>query len=162
MPSPINKSLHHPLELKIIPVIQVAIAAIIMFIIAQLFSVSEGLLAVKWFISGIFIILGLLFGIGGIVSFRMANTTVNPTKPNNATSLVQSGIFKITRNPMYLGLVCLLIAWSAWLGSVYSLAIIVAFILYMSRFQILPEERALIELFGDEYIEYCLKVKRWL
>jgi len=152
----------HPLELKIIPVVQVVIAAIIMLVVAKLLPVSQGLLTVKWFIGSIFISLGLLFGIGGIVSFRLANTTVNPTKPKNASFLVQSGIFKITRNPMYVGLVCVLIAWAAWLGSLYSLPIIVLFMLYMSRFQILPEERALIELFGDQYIEYCLKVKRWL
>jgi len=154
--------MNHPLELKIIPVVQVFIAAILMFITAKIFPVSTGLLTVKWFIWGIFIVLGLLFGLGGIISFRLAKTTVNPTKPHNASSLVQSGIYKITRNPMYVGLVCVLFSWSAWLGSVYSLPIIVLFMFYMSRFQILPEERALIELFGDEYIEYCLKVKRWL
>lgn len=152
----------HPFELKIIPVIQVVIAAILMVFIAKTLPVSQGLLTVKWFIGGIFIALGLLFGLGGIISFRLAKTTVNPTKPTEATSLVQSGIYKITRNPMYVGLVCVLISCAAWLGSVYSLPIIVLFMLYMSRFQILPEERALIELFGDEYIEYCLKVKRWL
>jgi protein-S-isoprenylcysteine O-methyltransferase Ste14 len=154
--------MNHPLELKIIPVIQVAIAALLMFVIAKILPVSTGLLAVKWFIWAIFITIGLLFGIAGVVSFRLAKTTVNPAKPNEASSLVQSGIYKITRNPMYLGLVCLLIAWAALLGSIYSLVIVVVFVLYMSRFQITPEERALIELFGDQYIEYCLKVNRWL
>ncbi|MBL4909782.1 MAG: isoprenylcysteine carboxylmethyltransferase family protein [Alteromonadaceae bacterium] len=154
--------MNHPLELKIIPVIQVAIAAVLMFIIAKIFPVSQGLLAVKWFIWGIFIAIGLLFGLTGIISFRLAKTTVNPSKPNDASSLVQTGIYRVTRNPMYVGLVCVLIAWAAWLGSVYSLSVVIVFMLYMSRFQILPEERALIEIFGDKYIDYCLKVSRWL
>ena len=154
--------MQHPLELKIIPVIQVAIAALIMFIIAKILPVSSGLLAVKWFIWGLFITVGLLFGLAGIISFRFAKTTVNPETPEKASTLVQTGIYKITRNPMYVGLVCLLIAWAALLGSVYSLSVIVIFVFYMSRFQILPEERALIEIFGDQYIDYCLKVRRWL
>ena len=152
----------HPLELKIIPVFQVAIAAVIMLLIAKILPVSQGLLTVKWFVWGIFMLVGLLFGISGIISFRLAQTTVNPAKPEQASSLVQTGIYRLTRNPMYVGLVCVLIAWAAWLGSLYSLLVIPAFMAYMSRFQILPEERALIELFGDEYIDYCLKVRRWL
>jgi protein-S-isoprenylcysteine O-methyltransferase Ste14 len=152
----------HPLELKIIPVVQVAIAALLMFIMAKIFPVSQGLLAVKWFIWGIFVTLGLFFGLAGILSFRLAKTTVKPETPEKASTLVQTGIYKITRNPMYVGLVCVLIAWAAWLGSVYSLSVVVVFILYINRFQILAEERALIELFGHKYIDYCLKVRRWL
>ena len=154
--------MQHPLELKIIPVVQVAIAAFLMFVIAKIFPVSQGLLAVRWFIWGIFITIGLLFGLAGIISFRLAKTTVKPETPEEASTLVQTGIYKITRNPMYVGLVCVLIAWAAWLGSVYSLSVVVVFILYISRFQILAEERALIELFGNKYIDYCLKVRRWL
>jgi len=154
--------MQHPLELKIIPVIQVAIAAFLMFVIAKIFPVSQGLLAVRWFIWGIFIAIGLFFGLAGIISFRLAKTTVNPETPEKASTLVQTGIYKITRNPMYVGLVCVLIAWAAWLGSVYSLSVVVVFIFYISRFQILAEERALIELFGNKYLDYCLKVRRWL
>ena len=154
--------MHHPLELKIVPVIQVAIAALVMFFIAKILPVSSGLLAVKWFIWGIFMAVGLFFGIAGIVSFRLVKTTVNPAKPTQASSLVKTGIYRFTRNPMYVGLVCILIAWAAWLGSIYSLPVVVLFMLYMSRFQILPEERALIELFDDQYIDYCLRVRRWL
>jgi len=154
--------MNHPLELKIIPVVQFIIAAILMFLIAKLFSLSSGLLAVKGFISGIFIFMAGVFGLAAIISFRLAKTTVDPSKPNNASVLVQSGIFRLSRNPMYVGLVCLLIGWAAWLGSVYSLPVVVMFMLYLSRFQILPEERALIETFGDEYLNYCLKVNRWL
>jgi len=152
----------HPLELKIIPVIQVAIIAAFMYGAAQFLPVSTTLLEYKWLIWSIFIAIGSFFGLAGIVSFYLAKTTVNPEKPEKASTLVTSGIYKVTRNPMYVGLVCFLIAWAAWLGSLYSLVFIVVFVLYMNRFQITPEERALTKLFGQDYQDYCQKVRRWL
>ncbi len=152
----------HPLELKIIPVIQVAIIAAFMYGAARFMPVSTTLLEYKWLIWSIFIAIGSFFGLAGIVSFYLAKTTVNPEKPEKASTLVTSGIYKVTRNPMYVGLVCFLIAWAAWLGSLYSLVFIVVFVLYMNRFQITPEERALTKLFGQDYQDYCQKVRRWL
>ncbi len=152
----------HPLELKIIPVIQVAIIAAFMYGAARFMPVSTTLLEYKWLIWSIFIAIGSFFGLAGIVSFYLAKTTVNPEKPEKASTLVTSGIYKVTRNPMYVGLVCFLIAWAAWLGSLYSLVFIVVFVLYMNRFQITPEERALTKLFGQGYQDYCQKVRRWL
>ncbi len=152
----------HPLELKIIPVIQVIIIAAFMYGAAQFLPVSTTLLEYKWLIWGVFIAIGSFFGLAGIVSFYLAKTTVNPEKPEKASTLVTSGIYKVTRNPMYVGLVCFLIAWAAWLGSLYSLVFIVVFVLYMNRFQITPEERALTKLFGQDYQDYCQKVRRWL
>ncbi len=154
--------MNHPLELKIIPVIQVIIIAAFMYGAAQFLPVSTTLLEYKWLIWGVFIAIGSFFGLAGIVSFYLAKTTVNPEKPEKASTLVTSGIYKVTRNPMYVGLVCFLIAWAAWLGSLYSLVFIVVFVLYMNRFQITPEERALTKLFGQDYQDYCQKVRRWL
>jgi len=152
----------HPLELKIIPVIQVLVIAAFMYGAAQFLPASTTLLEYKWLIWSIFIAIGSFFGLAGIVSFYLAKTTVNPEKPEKASTLVTSGIYKLTRNPMYVGLVCFLIAWAAWLGSLYSLVFIVVFVLYMNRFQITPEERALTKLFGQDYQDYCQKVRRWL
>ncbi len=109
-----------------------------------------------------FIMVGLFFGVSGIVSFKRAQTTVNPSQPTTSSSLVTSGIFQYSRNPMYVGLVCLLLAWVAWQGNLYSLLIIPLFMAYMTRFQIKPEERALTQLFGDAYLAYLQKVHRWL
>lgn len=154
--------MNHSLELKIIPVIQVAIIAALMYGVAQVLPLSSTLLANKWLVFSIFIAIGSFFGVAGIVSFYIAKTTVNPEKPEKASTLVTTGIYQFTRNPMYVGLVCFLIAWAAWLGSFYSLVFIVVFILYMNRFQIKPEERALAKLFGQAYQDYCQKVRRWL
>jgi protein-S-isoprenylcysteine O-methyltransferase Ste14 len=106
--------------------------------------------------------IGSFFCIAGVISFRNAKTTVNPLKPEQATSLVYSGIYQITRNPMYLGLAIILLAWAFFLGSFFSLIGVLAFILYITNFQILPEERAMQKLFSKDYSEYKNQVRRWL
>jgi protein-S-isoprenylcysteine O-methyltransferase Ste14 len=105
---------------------------------------------------------GLLVMLAGVVSFHLARTTVNPLKPEAATALVTSGVYRYTRNPMYLGMLLLLVAWAAYLASPPALAGAVAFWLYIGRFQIRPEERALAALFGTAFSDYASRVRRWL
>ena len=105
---------------------------------------------------------GFAVGIAGIVSFRLAKTTVNPMKPEATSALVRSGIYRRTRNPMYLGSVLILVGWAVYLSSAWALLGTVAFVLYMNRFQIAPEERVLMSLFGSEYAAYRSQVRRWL
>jgi protein-S-isoprenylcysteine O-methyltransferase Ste14 len=107
-------------------------------------------------------ILGVTFDVAGIASFHFAKTTVNPLRPERATSLVTSGIHRITRNPMYVGMLFILISWGLFLSSGWSLIGPVLFVLYMNRFQIGPEERALAALFGDDFSNYTKRVRRWL
>ena len=102
------------------------------------------------------------FSASGIIAFRRARTTIDPTRPEQASSLVRSGVYRITRNPMYVGLACLLVAWAVYLGSAWALLGPVAFVLYIGRFQIAPEERALEKVFGTQYADYRAKVRRWL
>jgi len=105
---------------------------------------------------------GVVFSMAGVICFRQAKTTVNPTKPHAASALVTSGIYKFTRNPMYLGLLFVVIGWAAFLFSLWALVGPVAFALYITRFQIQPEERVLGGLFGAEYTGYQSRVRRWL
>jgi len=107
-------------------------------------------------------LVGFGFALAGIASFRRAKTTLNPKKPSNATSLVSSGIYRVTRNPMYVGLLFVLVAWAVFLSCVWALLGPLAFVLYMSRFQIAPEEKALAAMFGSEYSSYKERVRRWL
>lgn len=107
-------------------------------------------------------VLGAAVAIGGVVSFRRARTTVNPLKPETSTALVSSGVYSFTRNPMYLGMVLVLFAWAVYLSSIWSLVGPVFFALYITRFQIVPEERALDGLFGAPFAEYRQRVRRWL
>lgn len=94
--------------------------------------------------------------------FRAAATTINPLDPAKATTLVQSGLFRYTRNPMYAGL-ALVLAGFAWrLGSATPWLVLPLFVVLITRLQILPEERALQALFGADYAAYCRRVPRWL
>ena len=102
------------------------------------------------------------FDIAGMISFRRARTSINPMKPDAASALVTSGIYQITRNPMYVGLALWLVAWAIYLSSPGTLIGPVLLFLYIDRMQIRPEERVLAAKFGAEYHEYANKVRRWL
>jgi len=111
---------------------------------------------------GILILGGLFFCLSGVISFRKAKTTVNPLRPETASALVTSGIYQVTRNPMYLGFALILTAWSFYLTSVVSLIGVFGYMLYIQMLQIVPEELALIKLFGEEFKAYQKKVRRWI
>ena len=104
----------------------------------------------------------LLFAGPAILEFSRAKTTVNPLDIAAASTLVTTGIFRISRNPMYVGLTALLMAWAVYLASPSSLLGVVIFVLFTWRFQILPEERVMKEKFGRSYEEYQRRVRRWL
>ena len=107
-------------------------------------------------------LIALTFGAGGIVAFRLARTTINPVQIDQASRVVTGGIYRVTRNPMYVGLTALLTMWVVWLAVPLALLGPVFFALFMHRFQILPEERVMSAKFGREYQDYRLRVRRWL
>tara|TARA_Y100001956_G_C4097190_1_gene175853 strand:+ start:488 stop:949 length:462 start_codon:yes stop_codon:yes gene_type:complete len=108
-----------------------------------------------------FLVAGFI-GLAGVYEFRRAKTTVNPVKVDQASSVVDTGIFAYTRNPMYLGLFLLLFGFSYWQQNLLAIACSFLFVFYMNRFQIKPEERALETLFGAQYLDYKQKVRRWI
>ncbi|WP_395705690.1 methyltransferase family protein [Casimicrobium huifangae] len=104
--------------------------------------------------------LALMFA--AVLSFVRARTTVNPMRPARASTLVTSGVFAWSRNPIYLGDLLLLAACALWFGQIAGFALLPMFVLYLNRFQIEPEEDALTRLFGDDYRQYQARVRRWL
>jgi len=116
----------------------------------------------KYALVGLLLVIGIGFDVFGILAFRASRTTINPLKPERSSSLVTGGIYRITRNPMYVGMALLLLAWAVHLSALLPLAGIVLFMLYMTRYQIQPEERALERIFGEQYGAYCARVRRWL
>jgi protein-S-isoprenylcysteine O-methyltransferase Ste14 len=150
------------LELKVPPLVLVLILAGAMWFAAmQLPSLAITLpwrhgLAVT--ISSV----GILFILAGVYAFQKAKTTVNPTKPAAASSVVTSGVYRFSRNPMYVGFLLALIGWAIILSHTLPFLFLPAFAAYMNRFQISPEERALSAKFGDEYETYKQAVRRWL
>lgn len=107
-------------------------------------------------------VVGAVVALGGVVSFRRARTTVNPLRPETSASLVTTGVYSFTRNPMYLGMALVLVAWAVFLSSAWSLFGPLLFALYITRFQIVPEERVLDKLFGAPFAEYKKRVRRWI
>lgn len=105
---------------------------------------------------------GSVVALSGIVSFARSRTTMNPLKPEAATTLVDSGVYRFSRNPMYLGILLILLGWAALLGSALAVLVLPGFVWYMNRFQIIPEERALLERFGSAFAAYSTKARRWL
>ena len=112
--------------------------------------------------SRVFLVCGFLSGFSGIVAFRRKGTTIDPKKPQKASHLVREGIYQWTRNPMYLGMLLILIGGAIRTGSPFGILPIFLFIFYMTRFQIIPEEKALKKRFGSVYEDYCRKVRRWI
>lgn len=100
--------------------------------------------------------------LAGALALRLAQTTLDPRYPLRATRLVASGIYRLTRNPIYLGALASLAGWVVHLGQPLGLAILPFWVWYITRFQIRPEEAAMRERFGAAWVIYCARVRRWL
>jgi protein-S-isoprenylcysteine O-methyltransferase Ste14 len=150
------------LQLRIPPPIVAVATGVAMWAIARLTPSLTISIPASRIVAGVILLIGLCVSISGMLAFRRAQTTVNPMNPSAATALVDFGIYRRTRNPMYLGLLCLLIAWTIWLSNPLALLGPICFVMYMNRFQIGPEEMALSTLFGERYAEFRSRVRRWI
>ena len=137
------------------------IVTIIILSIIYLFDVNEYNLNTD-IISIVILFIGIIFIISAVIQFVNRKTTVNPTKPHKTTTLVITGIYKITRNPMYLGMLLIIISFAFYKTSIISLILIPFFIFYINKFQIELEEYEMRKKFGKEYEDYCKKVDRWI
>lgn len=108
------------------------------------------------------LVLGATLMVLAAGSFFTVKTTINPMRPARASSLVTTGLFGFSRNPIYLGDLLLLIALFIWLGNAINIVFLPLFVWFINHFQIEAEERALSQLFGDTYLDYCKKVRRWI
>lgn len=150
------------LELKIPPAILMLVFGFFMWLLDYLLpQFRQAWSWHPWAAIGL-AILALLLVLFGVISFRLAKTTVDPTQPEKASSVVTTGIYAYTRNPMYLGFLLMLLAFMFKLANPLTLVFLPLFVLYMNQFQIKPEEQVLTELFGESYTAYCQKVRRWL
>lgn len=113
-------------------------------------------------LTGLLVLAGLACDLSGLLRFTRARTTANPMTPHKTSALVTGGIYRLSRNPMYVGLALLLAAWAVHLGALWPFAGPPLLMAYLTRFQILPEERALRARFGSDYLAYCEQVRRWL
>jgi len=150
------------LELKVPPPFVALVFAVLMWLLSTLPGAVEVPLPNRRVMIIALVVIGVLFGFSAMGLFRRAHTTANPMKPETASSLVTNGVFRLSRNPMYVSLVFYLAAWCVHLSNWVSPLLLPVFVLYIDRFQIKPEERALTQLYGPDYAAYRARVRRWL
>ena len=113
-------------------------------------------------IGWVFICVGFGIDLTSIAEFLRAKTTVNPIRIERAARLVVTGLYRVSRNPMYLGLLTVLFGWAVILGSLAPFLVMVTVERLLVVMQIKAEEAALAAKFGDEYVDYTRRVRRWI
>lgn len=150
------------LELKVPPLVVTLLAAGMAWYAARMapafgFVLPYGdVLAVSFFVAGIGV------ATSGAAEFRRARTTLDPLNPEKSSALVVSGVYRCTRNPIYLGMLLTLLGWVIHLANLMAFVFLPGFVIYMNQFQIAPEERALASRFGPEFSAYRSRVRRWI
>jgi protein-S-isoprenylcysteine O-methyltransferase Ste14 len=150
------------LELKIPPPAVALLVGVAMWWVARQLPAVELTGQLRVAITVVCAAFGVIVALLALWAFRQAKTTVNPVTPEKASSVVTSGIFGYTRNPMYVGLTAFLAGWAVWLSVPWVFLGPVALMLYLTRFQIIPEERVMSSKFGRNYDDYRKRVRRWL
>ena len=149
------------MKLKVPPVVVFITFAVLMYLLAEFLPVGHFEFFGKTYLMyGLLVIAGCI-GFVSLFQFFKSKTTVNPTTPSKASKLVTAGVYQFSRNPMYLGLLLILLAWGLWLGNAFNMILAAGFVAYMNTFQIVPEEEILRKLFDKEYKQYCILVRRW-
>lgn len=150
------------LQTRIPPPIYALSAALLMWLLNTYIPLFHWVPA-PWHRVGLLLIaLAVLADLWSLWLFFRARTTPNPMKPQNSSQLVTAGLYRYTRNPMYVGMLVMLLGWAIYLGSISPLLVLPLFIWVINTQQILPEEALLTEKFGASYQAYLQSVPRWL
>lgn len=150
------------LEKRIPPPVILFLTGLLMWLLSLAVPPLPVPMLVRAAVAGTLAVTGVVCGAAGALGVLRARTTIDPHHPEEASALVTTGIYLRTRNPMYLGMLIVSLAWDLYLMSWPTIVGPVLFVLYLTWFQILPEERALTERFGQAYTDYKSKVRRWL
>ncbi|MEW2922367.1 isoprenylcysteine carboxylmethyltransferase family protein [Muricauda sp. ANG21] len=149
------------MRLKVPPVLVTMIFGGLMYLLDRFLPVGEfdffGRKELAWVLFG----LGVLIAIIAVAQFAFKRTTVDPLNPKKATQLVTSGLYNYSRNPMYLAMLLVLLAFGLKLGNAFNTLLAAGFVYWMNYFQIKPEEEVLLEKFGKDYTLYCKLTRRW-
>ena len=161
-PNASTQERRHSLENRIPPPLVVVLIGAAMAVIAWFTPALEIGSNVRFAVGGIAIALGALVGVQGARAFWRNKTTISPVDLESTSSLVTSGVFRFSRNPMYVGFAAMLVGWAVCLAAPWALVGPVAFVLFINRFQIIPEERVMRDKFGQAYDDYQAQVRRWI
>lgn len=150
------------MELKVIPPIQFIISAALMLICTNCFPTFNFIFTLHIILAVLLLGVAVIIGVLALYNFHQHKTTFHPHTPEKTTTVVDSGIYAYSRNPMYLAMVLALLALAIYLQNMSCFAVIPIFIWYITQYQIKPEESMLNKIFVDDYQAYCMKVRRWL
>ena len=150
------------LKLKIPPPVYLLIFASLMYLLASYLPLWSLFSAPITKIAYVFIVLGILFDLSAVGQFLRSRTTVNPIKPKNTNNIVSTGMYRISRNPMYLGMLFLLTGWAFHLAVLAPFLLLPVFVMVLTVQQIIPEEEILARKFGKNYLDYKQQVRRWI
>lgn len=153
----------HPASNPLIPPpLVVAVLAFVMWALHRRVEYGGFESQLQPLIAVLLLVAGLALMVAAAAAIVSAGTTINPLRPSRTSSLVTSSVFRLSRNPIYLGDLLILLALAVWLGNLFNILPVGVFVWYINRYQIAPEERALTTLFGASYVDYCARVRRWL
>ena len=144
------------------PPVVAALCAVVMWFVGRAVHALDFDFPGRFTLIVVVLVAGILVGGIAVSLFARARTTVNPLKPRESSALVTRGVYRWTRNPMYLGMLVVLVAWALFVANWLAFVGVPLFMLYINHFQIRPEERVLRERFGAQFEDYCGKVRRWL
>ena len=154
-----HHSLMSSLELKIPPPVVIGLACVFNWLMTDFFSI---LFQPSYVLIMALVVIAGIFGVSGVLGCVRNQTTVHPWNPKETNFLVTDGIFRFSRNPMYLGLIALLTAYYCYQPIMVSPIGLLFVVWFLTRFQIIPEERILSQKFGESYLSYTQRVRRWL
>ena len=148
------------METKIPPPIVTLVFGLSIYFSRGIFQAVE--IKHSFYIGALLLLLGFVILISAVQLFRKDKTTVNPLSPEQATKLVTNGIFQYSRNPMYLGMAFILSSMAVFFNLIGGAILIVLFCFYITKFQIIPEERAMTNLFPQDFPKYMQATRRWI
>ena len=149
------------MRLRLPPALIFLIFAGLMYLLSKFLPVGHFDFFGRMILLKSLIVIALLIGIIALIQFGLKKTTINPAKPDDTSSLITSGLYDYSRNPMYLALLLVLLALGLYLQNAFNTLLVGGFVYYMNRFQIIPEEEVLSKKFGQEYKLYLKAVRRW-
>ena len=150
------------MRLLVPPPIQAAICGGLMWLVAEFVPEFTYVFPGQTYIVAFFVTCGVAIDLVSIRAFSRKKTTISPVSPENTSSLIIDGIYRYSRNPMYLGLALILTGFGVWLENLVCLSLVPGFVWYISKYQIEPEEEVLLEKFEGEYADYIQRVGRWI
>ncbi len=150
------------MKLLIPPPLQAIICAACMWSIASIFPSLNFSFGLQQSLAILICLIGIGIDLLSVGLFARVKTTVSPFSPDKTSSLVTSGMYQYTRNPMYFGMLLILTGIAIWLGNIASFIMLPIFVWFITNLQIIPEEQILIEKFGEEYGDYMMRVRRWI